>query len=82
VRLQASTCFGALVALLPLAHGAPTPPGLDDAQKQTVEQDTAFLMQVCAFVCVCVCVHGFFPCVLVLYVCVRARARVCVCMCV
>ncbi|KAF5829236.1 P-loop containing nucleoside triphosphate hydrolase protein [Dunaliella salina] len=45
VRLQASSCFGALVALLPLAQGAPTPAGLDDAQMQTVQQDTAFLMQ-------------------------------------
>jgi len=45
VRIQASSCFGALVALLPLAQGAPTPAGLDDAQMQTVQQDTAFLMQ-------------------------------------
>eukprot|EP00983_Pelagomonas_calceolata_P016455 519300-Pelagomonas_calceolata.AAC.1 len=54
VRIQASSCFGALVALLPLAQGAPTPAGLDDAQMQTVQQDTAFLMQVC----MCVCAHA------------------------
>jgi len=46
VRAQASGCFGSLVALLPLAQGAPMPPGLDQAQQAKVAQDTAFLMQV------------------------------------
>ena len=46
------------MALLPLAQGAPIPEGLDSAQMQTVEQDTAFLMQVCEG-CECGCECGW-----------------------
>ncbi|GFR50408.1 hypothetical protein Agub_g12625, partial [Astrephomene gubernaculifera] len=45
VRAAASSCFGALMTLLPLAQGVPTPPGLDGSQLATVQQDSAFLLQ-------------------------------------
>ena len=45
VRRRASSCFGTLVALLPLAQGCATPPGLDDAQLLAVREDTGFLLQ-------------------------------------
>ncbi|KAG2490891.1 hypothetical protein HYH03_010808 [Edaphochlamys debaryana] len=45
VRAAAAGCFGALMTLLPLAQGVPTPPGLDGDQLATVQQDSAFLLQ-------------------------------------
>ena len=46
VRRHATTCFGSLVALLPLAQGMPgMPPGLDSEQLAGVTRDSAFLMQ-------------------------------------
>jgi TATA-binding protein-associated factor len=52
VRARASACFGALVALLPLAQGQPLPPGLDSEQLQAAAQDSTFLMQVSELKCV------------------------------
>ncbi|GAX73980.1 hypothetical protein CEUSTIGMA_g1430.t1 [Chlamydomonas eustigma] len=45
VRKQATLCFGALVALLPLAQGLPSPPGLDSEQLEEVARDSNFLLQ-------------------------------------
>ena len=45
VRRHATTCFGALVALLPLAQGMASPPGLDSEQLEGVARDSVFLMQ-------------------------------------
>ncbi|KAG1666532.1 hypothetical protein FOA52_014429 [Chlamydomonas sp. UWO 241] len=45
VRRQATRCFGALVALLPLAQGQPPPDGLDAAQVASMTQDSTFLLQ-------------------------------------
>ena len=45
VREQATACFAAAVALLPLAHGVPIPPGLDTAQQQAWQHDRALLQQ-------------------------------------
>ena len=45
VREQATACFAAAVALLPLAQGMPMPPGLDTAQQQAWQHDRALLQQ-------------------------------------
>lgn len=45
VRTRAATCFGALIALLPLAHGCPLPDTLDAEQRATCERDGEFLSQ-------------------------------------
>lgn len=45
VREQATACFAAAVALLPLAQGTPMPPGLDTAQQQAWQHDRALLQQ-------------------------------------
>ncbi|GIL55055.1 hypothetical protein Vafri_10704, partial [Volvox africanus] len=45
VRAAASSCFGSLMTLLPLAQGVPTPPGLDSDQLAAIHQDSAFLLQ-------------------------------------
>lgn len=47
IRQRAATCFGSLVALLPLSQGVPTPPGLDAEQLQGAANDSQFLLQVC-----------------------------------
>jgi len=44
-RARASACFGALVALLPLAQGVPPPPGLAPPQLEALARDGGFLQQ-------------------------------------
>ncbi|MEW5318821.1 MAG: hypothetical protein WDW38_010008 [Sanguina aurantia] len=45
VKQVAASCFGKLVALLPLAQGQPSLPGLDTEQLAKVSQDSVFLLQ-------------------------------------
>ncbi|MEW5306068.1 MAG: hypothetical protein WDW36_008565 [Sanguina aurantia] len=45
VKQVAASCFGSLVALLPLAQGQPSLPGLDTEQLAKVSQDSVFLLQ-------------------------------------
>jgi TATA-binding protein-associated factor len=44
-RAVAARCFASVVALMPLAHGAPPPPGLDAAQEAALRREGGFLQQ-------------------------------------
>lgn len=45
VRHHATSCFGSLVGLLPLAQGMALPSGLDQHQRAMAEEDSRFLIQ-------------------------------------
>jgi len=44
-RAVASSCFAAVVALMPLAQGVPPPPGMSAAQEAMLEKEGTFLQQ-------------------------------------